>query len=93
MSSSERSYHAVSIRPRGRRCDAVKDIDGERYFPEQAPELPLPDCGHKEGCRCRYQHWSDRRQEDDRRSPFPGIAASLHVATNRRSGRDRRRKS
>jgi hypothetical protein len=65
-------------------------LDGQRYFPVDAPSLPLEGCDLRDDCRCRYRHWDDRRQQDDRRSPYMGIADTLHLATNRRSGQDRR---
>jgi len=81
------------VLPRGKRCDALEKIDGLRFFPEEAPQLPLPECDLKDSCHCRYRHWSDRRHEDDRRSPFIGIADSLFIDSNRRSGDDRRQRA
>ena len=90
MTSPDRSFHSVSVLSRGKRCTALEKINELRFFPEEAPQLPLSECDLKDSCRCRYRQWSDRRHEDDRRSPFPGIAHSMYIDSNRRSGDDRR---
>ncbi len=84
-------YRAVSIRPSVvGACEAVRDIEHQRFLSSEAPLLPLPDCSDPNGCRCKYKHWDDRRQEEDRRTPFRGIGEQYHAQDEKRAGRDRR---
>jgi hypothetical protein len=55
-------WHAVSILPGPKRCEAVSRIVGERYLSAKAPMLPLKDCTEP-ACTCRYRHHEDRRLE------------------------------
>ena len=87
-------YRAVSVKaPALGACEAVKAIQDARYLAADAPQLPLSDCSHADQCRCKYKHWNDRRQEEDRRSPIPGIGDALHAANDRRTNRSDRRRS
>ena len=85
-------YHGVSCRPPSQSCEAALQIAGTRFLVAEAPELPLPNCS---GCRCRckYQHYQDRRDEDaDRRTPY-GLRNDLFGAMRqleRRTVRGRR---
>jgi len=84
-------YRAVSVHPTIMgACQAAHSLKDQRFLATEAPHLPLPDCSNPAGCRCKYQHWNDRRQED-RRSPFPGMADQYHSGDDRRSNTDRRR--
>jgi hypothetical protein len=84
-------YRAVSIRPSMvGSCEASRAMEEQRFLASEAPLLPLRDCSNPNGCRCKYKHWDDRRQ-DDRRSPFRGIGEQLHAKDDKRRGRDRRR--
>jgi len=84
-------YRAVSIYPSAvGSCEACRAIEGQRFLTSEAPLLPLPDCSDPNGCRCKYKHWEDRRQEDDRRAPFRGIGEQFHAQSDKRAGRDRR---
>jgi len=53
-------FHAVSIAPGPEACEAAQVRAGKRFLSREAPRLPLPECGNPE-CRCRYQHYDDRR--------------------------------
>lgn len=55
-------WHAVSIVPGPKRCEAVNKLLGERFLSKQAPMLPLKGCTES-GCTCRYRHHDDRRLE------------------------------
>lgn len=84
-------YHCVSISYRKDACAAVARLDGKRFLPHEAPQLPLAGCDAA-ACRCRYVHHEDRR-EDDRRTP-QAVSRGLASASGyseRRSGGDRRR--
>ncbi|MEZ5571741.1 MAG: hypothetical protein R3E64_06925 [Halioglobus sp.] len=53
-------FHAVSILPDQRACLAVESIRLQRFLSEEAPGLPLLNCGAQE-CGCKYIHHGDRR--------------------------------
>jgi len=63
------TFHAVSIKPSKRCCNAAKELAGHRFLAAEAPRLPLADCGAPD-CQCRFSHHKDRRASQDRRSPF-----------------------
>ena len=54
------AFHAVSILAAEDCCTAVNSIGIQRFLSEEAPALPLENCGAAE-CRCRYVHHTDRR--------------------------------
>ena len=57
-----RKYHAVIIRAGREPCQEVVEKSGERVLSSEAPLLPLKDCDRPERCRCRDQHFQDRRK-------------------------------
>jgi len=91
MDAPTKAYRAVSIGPKGQGCSAVEEISGKRFLSNDAPLLPLPECDNRDNCDCRYTHWDDRRQEEDRRSPVGGMSARLGDGEERRSKTDRRK--
>ena len=74
-SGASEQFHAVSIRFVQSACTAAKEMDGKRFLSSAAPRLPLPDCDVLE-CKCKFVHHKDRRDGDDRRSPFHGGISS-----------------
>ncbi len=92
VSQESSEYHAVSIRPGRRECDAVKALDGQRILANEAPRLPLPGCDIVD-CECSYVHYKDRRAGRDRRTPFGSGGISPITGSyeqERRSGDERR---
>lgn len=89
--ASAHPYHCVAIRHRDGACAAVQRLSGQRFLSKEAPAVPLPVCDAAT-CRCRYVHFEDRRQNDERRNPHPVL---LHVGgyngPERRFGEERRR--
>jgi hypothetical protein len=61
-----RYYHAVAIVPKTSSCAPARAKRGVRYLSREAPPLPLPDCSWPERCRCRFEKFEDRRQDDRR---------------------------
>lgn len=59
-------YYGVSVRPGGKRCDAIMEIIDNRYLSQEAPHLPLPGCDQDE-CDCVMMPEGDRRVGYDRR--------------------------
>ena len=62
-------YHAVSLKFSSNACEAAKTMEGKRFLSSAAPRIPLADCDVLE-CKCRFVHYKDRRQHDDRRAPY-----------------------
>ena len=82
-------FSAVEIRVRSNACQAARALEGQRLLSKEAPALPLPDCTAAP-CSCKFTKWSDRRSEG-RRLEHGGLSASIFLANNRRTRRDRRR--
>lgn len=47
-------------------CQAAATIAGQRFLMAEVPMLPLDGCTRVDACPCKYQKFSDRRQEDRR---------------------------
>lgn len=85
-------FHAVSIRFLSSACSAAKSLDGKRFLSSAAPRIPLPECDVLE-CKCRFVHYSDRREGDDRRDPYgAGIAGETGKHPKEQRHRPERRK-
>jgi hypothetical protein len=54
------AFHAVSISPGEGSCSAADSVKIQRFLSEEAPKLPLEECGAAD-CRCKYIHHTDRR--------------------------------
>lgn len=63
------AFHAVSIKLGLNTCLAAQEMAGKRFLSGAAPKIPLPECDVLE-CKCRFVHHKDRRDSEDRRSPF-----------------------
>jgi hypothetical protein len=82
-------FSAVQIRPRSGACRASQLLQGHRFLAKDAPALPLRECKAPR-CSCTFSKLPDRRS-DGRRLEHGGLSASLFLAMNRRTKRDRRR--
>lgn len=86
------SYHAVSIQTGPQACAAAKELRGQKFLSNDAPQLPLADCSSG-NCQCRFTHHTDRRGTADRRSELPrgfGVGPSGPPDAERRNKDDRR---
>jgi hypothetical protein len=86
------AFHAVSIKLGPNACEAAQSMADNRFLSGAAPRLPLPNCKNLE-CKCRFVHHKDRREGEDRRSPFGQSMASTtgtHLKEQRQA-EDRRR--
>ncbi len=85
-------YRGVAIQPGQEACPAVRNLAGRRFLARAAPPLPLDNCAVA-SCRCRYDHFADRREDDERRHSNALLRGlTPHTGnTDHRSGRDRRR--
>lgn len=78
-------YHAVSIEPGSKCCKDARKLEGHRFLAAAAPQLPLPSCGAAV-CECRYLHYNDRRNAQDRRKQ-PHNPYAHKMAERRTTGR------
>jgi len=85
------AFHAVSIKLGPNPCESARNMADKRFLSGAAPRLPLPDCTNRE-CKCRFVHHKDRRESEDRRSPF-GQGMTVNTGSflkEQRQGADRR---
>jgi hypothetical protein len=80
-------HRAVGIVPGLVCCKAAANLKGRRHLSGEAPKLPLPECDAK-SCGCKYAHYKDRRDGDDRRGMRLNIRH--HSMPDRRRGRGSR---
>ena len=67
--TARKLFHGVSIHADGLgACEAARSLEKVRFLADEAPMLPLSDCSNPAGCRCKYQHYDDRRTEARRES-------------------------
>ena len=84
-------FASVSIVPCEGACAAARRLEGKRFLESEAPITPLADCSCPK-CRCKYVHYDDRRDWEDRRHPTGqggGVPQDQGLA-NRRSRPERR---
>lgn len=86
--STAKNYSAVGIRPHLLACKAVQEYYGKRFLVGHAPMVPVAGCTIR-SCPCRYEHFADRRTDDDRRAEF-GIRNARNIAGTERRRNDRR---
>jgi len=87
---SDRRWHAVSVKPGPRACDAASTGTDRRWLSREAPMLPLPGCTHPDRCRCTYQHHEDRRTGGRRANEIDAFSRSPRVGQERRTRKSRR---
>lgn len=90
--SSKDAWKAVVIVPGDLACAAAKESSGKRFLARSAPRLPLAECTNQDRCKCKYQHYGDRRS--DRRRAGAGRAfypAKSPTKEQRRPGERRER--
>lgn len=89
--SSDRRWHAVSVKPGPGACNVADNGRDRRWLSREAPALPLPGCSKPESCRCTYQHHQDRRSGEGRRAEeTDAFARPVKVANERRTRKTRR---
>lgn len=65
--SPSSQFHAVSVVGGKDACEGVRRLSHKRFLSNDAPQLPLSYCTEKK-CHCRYVHYGDRRDGEERRS-------------------------
>lgn len=84
-------FAAVTIATPSRCCDAVSALEAVKILANYAPPLPVPNCTMPDQCRCRFQKYTDRRDEDkDRRFSYGQERAAWYAGGQRRKTRGRR---
>lgn len=59
--ASSAAFRCVQVNPHGPdSCGAVRAIVGQRFLPDEIPQLPLAGCDSAR-CSCSYELFSDRR--------------------------------
>jgi hypothetical protein len=59
------SIVGVSVEPAPNSCDAARNLPtGKVYHPDNAPQLPLPDCPQGRRCGCIYRPVMAYQQSD-----------------------------
>ena len=77
-----KDFHSVSIVPGTGACKAARDLQGHRFLPREAHQLPLPSCPLST-YHYAYRHYDDRRQKRRRNMDRTALPQS-------RSGLERR---
>lgn len=86
-----RKFAAVKIVVPVKCCSAVSALEGARMLAGTAPRLPIPNCTMPEQCRCRFQKYTDRREDDQgRRFRWGHEQAAWYAGAQRRASRGRR---
>lgn len=76
--TARKLFHGVSIHPdEHTSCEAARNLENIRFLADDAPMLPLSDCSNPAACRCKYQHYDDRRT-DARRESDVGLPMKDH---------------
>jgi len=86
-----KTWHAVSIVPKGASCQAAHAIRATRFLSAEAPRLPLAQCTNSKSCICAYKHHEDRRGQPRRNDETDGLRRGGKVSEERRSSGDRRK--
>jgi hypothetical protein len=71
-------------------CQAARSLKGQRRLVLEGVALPLTACTMSSQCKCRYQKYADRREDDDRRSPGSTARAAQFGMSERRQAEGRR---
>ncbi len=90
---ADRRWHAVSVKPGSRACNAAMSGKERRWLSREAPMLPLPGCTQAARCHCTYQHHDDRREGLRRADEIDAFARPPKVAQERRTRRNRRKEA
>jgi hypothetical protein len=90
---ASKRWHAVSVKPCPGACAAAAAGRHERWLSREAPQLPLPGCTRPDACQCTYQHHEDRRAGGRRAEDTDAFRTLAKPTVERRSHRDRRRRS
>ena len=57
-------YRGAEVIARDGACDAARSLANLRLLAADVPPLPLEMCDRPVTCKCKYQHFHDRRRSD-----------------------------
>jgi hypothetical protein len=83
-------FHAISIVADPGACAQAKALTGVRLLSVEAPRLPVVGCTNPDGCRCKFQHYEDRRAGPRRLGLRTLIREDWSADDNRRHSLGRR---
>ncbi|MCH1929525.1 hypothetical protein L9G16_04970 [Shewanella sp. A25] len=86
----DRRFHCVSIEHYGECCEKADEVKGKRFLSKEAPEIPMEECTNPD-CQCRYQHYEDRRHNEDERRIDYGVTHDLYGLFGEENRRENRR--
>ncbi len=85
-------FAAVKIKRCMEACAQVMTHSDKLFLISEAPGLPLKDCDRVFDCNCRFIHFADRRQGEDRRSHsvvLQSVFRGEELRGNKKRGRRR----
>jgi len=84
-------FPAVTVAMPAKRCEAVSSLKRNRILAMHAPTLPMPKCSMPGECRCKFQKYTDRREDDQgRRFSFGRERGAWYAGSHRRNSPGRR---
>jgi hypothetical protein len=89
--AQNKKFAAVTVAAPSRCCDAVSTLAGMRILAIEAPMLPMAGCTMPAQCRCKFQKYVDRRDDDQgRRFAFGQERSAWYSGGQRRKSHGRR---
>jgi len=89
--AQNKKFAAVTVAAPSRCCEAARALAGMRILAINAPTLPMPGCTKPAQCRCKFQKYVDRRDDDQgRRFAFGQERSAWYSGGQRRKSRGRR---
>lgn len=75
-------YQSVSVIPGQSACEEVRKLADRRFLSNEAPLIPLAECGG-EKCSCKYVHHEDRRDRLSERRLPASLSTELYAQAER----------
>jgi len=66
--TTKTKYHAIQVLPCEHSCDPARWVSSKIYLVSELSKLPLASCNKIDECGCKFKHYEDRRQNEDRRT-------------------------
>ncbi|MEH6581694.1 MAG: hypothetical protein V7754_07140 [Halioglobus sp.] len=71
-------HSSASIKCEDCACEAVQQLEGQRFLVRDVPKLPLQDCTSAT-CQCSYTRYKDRRVFGAERRALYSLKSDLHI--------------
>ena len=82
VKKAPQAFHSVCIVTASSACPGARALKGKRFLSRDAPVLPLKNCD-RGGCKCRYEHYEDRRDGPRRAREF-GVSIDVYNGPEQR---------